>query len=172
MQLRAAVDRGQITAAPDGDRTRAERLHGLAADPGGRADPLAAPGRRPLCHGSRMPSRCSGPGRIATPRTPALSTASSISPAIGLAQHLLLGRVVGHRERRDQRIERANALGLERARPDPGEIDLAGAHVVEDARLGIGLALAPVVDELDPQPPVRRAFDLPSERLELARLRS
>ena len=62
-----------------------------------------------------------------------------------------------------------NPLGVERARPDPGEIDLAGAHVVKHARLGIGFALAPVVDELDPQPPVRRALDLASERLELTR---
>ena len=168
MQLRAAVDPGQFTAAPDGDRVCAERLHGLAADTGRRADSLTGQvgGLIPrLAHAE--PLQRAGQDRDAAHAR--LLDGIEHLPGDRTPQHLLLGRVVGHRERRDQRIERPNALGPERARPDPGEIDLAGAHVVEDARLSIGFALAPAVDELDPQPPVRGPFHRPGERLDLSR---
>jgi hypothetical protein len=53
------------------------------------------------------------------------------------------------------------------ARADPGEGDPARAQVIEDASLGVGLALAPLVHELDPKPAIRDAFDRTRVRLEL-----
>ena len=70
-------------------------------------------------------------------------------------------------EGRDKRLEVRDAERVEDPCADPGQIDLAGLHILDRYRLVRGIAGTPVVAELDSQRAAREPGHLVDERPEL-----
>ena len=85
-------------------------------------------------------------------------------------EHGALEREAVDQQRRVERVERGHADVVERARPRPPEVGLAGLDVADQVGLGVGLARSPAVLERDPQRAAAALLHRVCERLELGRV--